>query len=737
MRFLDLFSRDIEEEEDEGEDTENEPIISIAKKKKDTMDSVLQVTVLETILNDFRQLKIAKIDYNNDEMFIGLMLRAEDIGGLNRKSSKDRSEMIQQISGGDIKVYISDELLKKEELLLIPDAETWENIGEYKFMREASYTIQFLDEEGTIYDTKQKASYAEIEDAIKNQKNLSTLVKQMPNEVKEESTDKDNSESNEEQHKEEAEQDEIDQSIEENAENVEEDLNTIPEDDIDLNEVPEDEEEPDLDEEKPDFGQEEEDVAFLDEYENNNMETQDDDFVSGPFEIPDDMQVTSVSDIMDNMGGEDEDIPEEDSDSYDQGDWSGEDEEDEEDEYSKEDVDVSEDDVESTIYRKFYSDELELEISMIPFNSKFVNSSDIIPFETDRPEGWMNEQLNEKSKHYNHEIKQMHQTNLSRLRIIYTNLMQDSVDDIRKSLDINTASNKHGEKFQEIKTIKEGYDIESAIEDERRKITQNWEKELEEIGATAAQRAIENHKQKYERQYEDRLFTADTYIRDKLENEYQELLRKLNNTRKIEAHQQLEVYTNSVLQKVAEEYLTMQDKETERIHEMQKELERFMDEHRKDDIAMAEVKKNEQRYKQRLDEQLEIHRAEIENYKRELEQKEIRYRAEMENSSLNYKKLLNEKEVAYETEISKLKNKNTELKEAYDELNEKYLKVDETKRTEYENQIEQIRSANIALEEEMRAKDIENKRKLSGTIILIIVCAIAALAVGFMIGTVM
>lgn len=731
MGFLKLFNRDIENEEEEEED--EEPIVSMMRRKKETMDSVLQTTVLETVINDFHKLKIAEVSYLDDDMYIGLLLRAADIGGLNRKSPKDRSEMMQQITGGDIKVYISDELLKREELLLVPEAETWENIGEYKFMREVPYTIQFIDEEGTLYDTKQQVTYHEIENAIKDQKSLKTFVKKMPNEVSEEEETEQNDKP----------EDEADVAVENNEQTIdetaiaevpeevvdddipEEDLNAIPDDLEDEWEMKEEEDGPDIDEE--------EDMTFLDEGEEDFGEENDtsdaqfattESFMDSSIQAPEGMQFASVSDVMDHMSEEDS---YDDEFSYEIYDEYGE----------EEDVEVSEEEVESTIFRKFYSDELDLEISMAPFNSEFVNKSDIIPFITNRPEGWMNEQLNEKSARYNQEIEQLHQMNVSRLRILYTKLMQESVDKIRAAVDIDTVTNYYGRKYNELLLKKNSYDIEGEIESYKEKLTRDWEEKLQQIGQDAANVAIQKHKEKYERQHEDELYMANTYIRDKFENEFQDLLRDINNKRKLKAQELLERYTDSVLKAVADEYLQMQDNEAVRIKEIQQELEKFVDDYRKDDIAMAEVRQNEQRYKERLEEQLSIHRNEMETYKRELEQKERQYRSEMDNSAATYKKLMDEKEAEYNTEVTKLKNRNDELKVLCDELNEKYQKIDETKRAEYEGQIDQIRSANIALEEEMRAQNVEHKRKSSGTIILIIVCVVAALAIGFMTGTVM
>ena len=725
MSFLKLFNKNIEDQEEDDEEEGESAISVFTKKKKDTMDGVLQTTVLETVLNDFHKLKIAQINYMDDDMFIGLRLRAEDIGGINRKSPKDVSEMIQLISGGDIKAYISDELLKREELLLVPDAETWENIGEYKFMREARYTIQILDEEGTIYDTEQLVTFADVEAAIKNQKKLETLIKEMPSEQEQEADDEDG-ETDEVTDETETDEDitEDTDEAEEIMEDTEEDLNAIP-DDI------EEEEEIDIEDEDPHFDSEEDGMVFLDDDPED-------------IQVPEGMQFASVSDVMDEMSTEDpyDDEIENDEFSYEipEG-WDENDETDFDIEYEdnieEEEVEVSEEEVENTVFRKFYSDELGLEISMSPFISEFVNKSDIVPFKTDRAAGWMNEQLNEKSIQYNQEIEQIHQINISKLRILYTKLMQETVDKIRLEVDINTTSNFYGQKYNELLVKKGNYDIDGEIEAYKEKLIQDWEQKLQQVGQDAANVAIQKYKEKYERQHEDDLYTADTYLRDKLDNEFQDMLRDLNNKRKMKAQEMLERYTDSVLKAVADEYLTMQDEEIVRIREIQQELDKFVDDHRKEDIAMAEVRKNEQRYKERLEEQMAIHRNEIENYKRQLEEREKQYRAELDQFEAAHKRTLTERETEYNTEVSKLKNKNIELKETYDELNEKYQKLDEIKRTEYENQIDKIRNANIALEEEMRAKDVETKRKSSGIIILIIVIVVAASAIGFMAGTIL
>ena len=729
MSFLKLFSKDIETHEDDEEDGEA-VLSSLIKKKKDTMDGVLQTTVLETVLNDFHKLKIAQIQYMDDDMFIGLLLRAEDIGGINRKSPKDVSEMIQLISGGDIKAYISDELLKREEILLVPDAETWENIGEYKFMREAKYTIQILDEEGTIYDTEQLVTFSDVEYAIKNQKKLEDLIKEMPSE----SDQKEHEDIEESQNDVPEEAEEEDNTEVETSAPMEGDMTDDTEED--LNEIPDDIEEEEIEdsEEEPHFDSEEDNMVFLDDEPEQ-------------IQVPEGMQFASVSDVMDEISEEDsfsDDIEDENDDfSYDMPDgWDENENIDYDIEYEdnieeEEEVEVSEEEVENTVFRKFYSDELGLEISMSPFYSEFVNKSDIIPFKTDRPAGWMNEQLNEKSIQYNQEIEQMHQMNVSKLRILYTKLMQETVDKIRLEVDINTTSNFYGQKYNELLVKKGNYDIDGEIEAYKEKLVKDWEEKLIQVGQDAANVAIQKYKEKYERQHEDDLYTADTYLRDKLDNEFQDMLRDLNNKRKMKAQEMLERYTDSVLKAVADEYLGMQDKEIIRIKEIQQEIDKFVDDHRKEDIAMAEVRKNEQRYKERLEEQMAIHRNEIENYKRQLEEREKHYRAELEQFETTHKRVMTEKETEYNTEVSKLKNKNIELKETYDELNEKYQKIDEIKRAEYENQIDKIRNANIALEEEMRAKDIETKRKSSGIIILIIVIIVAASAIGFMAGTIL
>src|SRR5699024_4768797 len=72
--------------------------------------------------------------------------------------------------------------------------------------------------------------------------------------------------------------------------------------------------------------------------------------------------------------------------------------------------------------RKFYSDELGLEVTSEPFDAQFMQGNPYIPFPEDRPAGWVNEQLNEMSREANLELARMHQDNLWQMRERYFKL---------------------------------------------------------------------------------------------------------------------------------------------------------------------------------------------------------------------------------------------------------------------------------------------------------------------------
>lgn len=687
-----LINRFRKKDDDFNTESEGEGILM--KAKKHTMKDVLQCTVLETILNDFHKVKISKIYYEEDDMFIGLRLKAEDIGGINKKSPKDVSEMIQVIEAGNIKAYISEELLEREEILFVPDEETWENIGEYQFMRDANYTLQIIDEEGMIYDTEQEVTYQEIEDSIKNQKKLSLLIKEKEEPV-----------GNEEKTAE-----EIEMQSEVNTEPIKE------EEPQETNESEAGTEEAsDNGEDQPGFKQEEDAMMFMDQLDN-----------------PESLQgMQYTSNTMDEISNTFENVTYTDEHTDDL------DEEEEEDEYYEEITEVDEENIENTILRKFYSNDLDLEVSLDPFYSEFVSKTDIIPFKTDRPAGWLNEQLNEKSILYNQEIEQLHQSNIKRLRILYSDLMKESVQHICLEVDVNTKSNFYGQKYNELVEKKNNFDIEGEIEKYKQKLADDWEEKLQKVGLDAANMAMQKYREKYERQHEDEIYTADTYLRDKLEFEFQDKLKELNAMRKMKAQELLERHTDSVLKAVADSYLKMQDEEEKRIKEIQRELDVFLDNNRKDDIAMTQVREKEQYYKSCLEEQLSKHREEIEEFKKQLEEKEKYYKNELEQSECTHKRVLSERDEVHKTETEKLKNENIDLKKRYEELNEKFQNLEKEKEREYENQFSMIKNTNTALEEEVRVKTAETKRKTSEFIILAIVMVIAALAIGFMVGTVM
>lgn len=111
------------------------------KKAKEMMSSVLQESVVESVLAEFKANERLVMDKDGEECYIGMLLHAEDIGGINKKClrDEDKGQIIEQISSGRIKTYIPADLLESEDIVIVPDVDTIMAMEEFTILVTAPY----------------------------------------------------------------------------------------------------------------------------------------------------------------------------------------------------------------------------------------------------------------------------------------------------------------------------------------------------------------------------------------------------------------------------------------------------------------------------------------------------------------------------------------------------------------------------------------------------------------------
>ena len=94
------------------------------KKKRGGMGDVFHESVVETANVRFDANDEFKISVGGKELYVGLYLKLEDVGGFDKKSAKDEAKgpSIECINSGKIHTLITADLIEKECMVIIPDS---------------------------------------------------------------------------------------------------------------------------------------------------------------------------------------------------------------------------------------------------------------------------------------------------------------------------------------------------------------------------------------------------------------------------------------------------------------------------------------------------------------------------------------------------------------------------------------------------------------------------------------
>ena len=102
------------------------------KKKKNELLKVLDESVWESVREDFKNnSQFTMVDQDGNVKYIGLLFDTTLVGGLAGKDAKkdeSKGSIIEAIRTGRIKTYIRTEMLMDDLFIIIPDAETIDNM---------------------------------------------------------------------------------------------------------------------------------------------------------------------------------------------------------------------------------------------------------------------------------------------------------------------------------------------------------------------------------------------------------------------------------------------------------------------------------------------------------------------------------------------------------------------------------------------------------------------------------
>ena len=681
-------------------DAQAEPVQSNAPKVKrhnDTMASVLRESVVETVMSEFKANSPFVVQFGGKTYYVGLYFDTETIGGLSKKSSRDeaKGQLIESISSGHIAALITDELMQIESMVLIPNSATLDAMTEYEILRKLSFPLCYVSPDGQDIElTGVKKTVDECIDMLSLGNNIGDeLLAQSPP----------------------------------GAASMEED---------DL-EPAEDETQGTFVDQEPDESFEDDAGAGFSERPpevRDGFELRQDD----QYEDPDDDDMPFESDTQDDIGYDDvlgdSDSPDYPDDEPDDDDDDMSYQDDDDDEEVIETVDGSA--FEQAISRRLYSGELNLEITTEPFDSKFMHQNDVVLFDESRPEGWLNEQLNQMAKAANLELRRMHQENLLRCRSLYFDMISRYCDEITRKLDYQDENNPFGQMYVAI--LDEAQESErnlGALIDERKRIIQEeFEQGVKNAADSAAATAAQEYRERHSRQHSDRMYNIEFECREKLKDDKQDAIRQMNDMRRAEAATQLDVGVTTALKEVSDIYLKHLEEERAFYEKTQKEMAAFLDENRAHEIARISTLNEELAQTDRANAVMAEYAAKMQTLRDQFATQETLLKAEADRLEKHHRDQIQELKMSHKSELQALQDKLATSAGEADKLRDQLVHMDEIKDKQYEARMQELAGEREAFSR--KYEHLADMQKKTGAIIIIaaVIGIIAALAVGFAAG---
>ena len=401
--------------------------------------------------------------------------------------------------------------------------------------------------------------------------------------------------------------------------------------------------------------------------------------------------------------------------------------------------DITPEHVEEFVSRRFFSDDLALEVSTEPFDLQFMQGNTYEPFNTDRGTGWLNEYLSHMARDANTRMERLHAENLYRMRERYLRLIQSHCTSIAKSLDVSDDSTYYGRVRFAIEQNRNEClaNLDKQVAARRDQIEREWNDRLDRAGRAAYERAVADTESKYGQSHRDELQKLESIEKDEIERDYNNSMARLNADRRREAEKLLDMAISATLQELSGVYLmVMRDEKREYIR-IQNEMTRFIDDNRKDEKARIDAIAEQNRQSNRAEEVRNEFAAKIKSMAAEFEMKKTMLQADIDGINREHDADLRRMESEWQGRLNAERSKNADLQQLVDDLTAKLTDFDHNKDEAVKKKMESLDAEKEDWGRQMDHIIEVNKRSNMISSFLLVAIAIAAIGIGFILGSIL
>lgn len=667
----------------------NEAEAPAAAKSSGDLAKVLDESVWESVFEDLKANKhFIRKGSDGRNKYIGFLLDTSQFGGLAGKDAKkdeSKGSIVEAIKTGRIKTYLRTEMLFDGCIVVIPDRDTIENMDEFNLFNNCDYIPCTIDSSGEIVTVTERGTMDEddpertvrfdlIKDLVRNNGDIEVLFS-APAEV-----------------------------MFNNGSSQEEDIPDDPDDfNTAVNRAP-----------APAPVQADPVEDIPDDYD--NIEADD-----LPYDIDEDSldsvpEQDEAADVINNT---------------DAGDFISEDTGGV-DEYN----DITEDIVGDFATRTLYSADLGLEISTQAFDVQFMHNNAFVPFNENRGEGWLNEQLSNYSKDANTHLERLHSENLFRLREKFLRMLQRECNKIVTLVDDQDSSTHYGRMRAAIEANRDKNmaDIDKAVSEKQDQLDDMWNRTLEMVAETAASEARKQHIERYGKQHERDMADLRLQEQDAITADYNEALALMHQDRRAEATKLLDLAVNNILDTLSKGYINIIESESREYEKYQSWMMEFIDNNRKDEKARIEALAEENRQVKKANEVRGEYIAKMKAMSEEFDMKRTVMQADIDRIHKDHESEMNAYKQDFMTKLENEREHSASLQKQVDDLFARYKDLEDRKDAECEARMQSLRDDCETKNRQMEHIIAASKKSNIMAIGLAVAVSIIMLVVGVLIG---
>lgn len=402
----------------------------------------------------------------------------------------------------------------------------------------------------------------------------------------------------------------------------------------------------------------------------------------------------------------------------------------------EQDVVYTEIQVESSISRIFHADNLDLPVSSEPFDQLFTLNNQLIRFDVDSRDTYVNERLNMMATDANRDLQKLRTDNLRKLREKYFMLMSVRVLEIQKELDINNQDTEYGsQKWALENTRKDKLDhVNALIEEKRKALEDDFNRRRDEYCDAEARKARTDFNAKFQRAHNDDMNKIDGVVKSEIQSEYERDLHSLYTARRNEALTLLDLNITGVLKELAKDYSSMFDEENALYAKRADEMRAYAKELHAEDAKRLAIEEERNRISNEVNDARAEAAAKIDLLKKEYETAQAALEARSQatiTQAENQNQLLKEQMAERTTALEQDKEN---LQKQLDDAIRRSVAMQETIKADYEHRLIQAMDDRDSWKQTFDSYKEQHKHNSRLAAILVVAITIAAIAGGFVAG---